>query len=100
MVPLRHHPRVIARQQAAPHQAAQQAPSHLLLHLGDGVRIEPASVFRATAVETALAKNFTPDAAKSVKIAADGLNTDLHGSAAYRAHLVSVMASRAVEAAG
>ena len=58
------------------------------------------SVFRATAVETALAKNFTPDAAKSVKIAADGLNTDLHGSAAYRAHLVSVMASRAVAAAG
>jgi len=58
------------------------------------------SVFRATAVETALAKNFTPDAAKSVKIAADGLNTDLHGSAAYRAHLVAVMAARAVEAAG
>ena len=58
------------------------------------------SVFRATAVEAALAKNFTPDAAKSVKIAADGLNTDLHGSAAYRAHLVAVMAARAVEAAG
>ena len=58
------------------------------------------SVFRATAVETALAKNFTPDAAKSVKIAAEGLNTDLHGSAAYRAHLVAVMAARAVEAAG
>ena len=58
------------------------------------------SVFRATPVEAALAKNFTPDAAKSVKIEAEGLNTDLHGSAAYRAHLVAVMAARAVEAAG
>ena len=58
------------------------------------------SVFRATPVEAALAKNFTPDAAKSVKIAAEGLNTDLHGSAAYRAHLVAVMAARAVAAAG
>ena len=58
------------------------------------------SVFRATAIEAALAKSFTPAAAKSVKIAAEGLNTDLHGSAAYRAHLVAVMAARAVEAAG
>jgi len=31
---------------------------------------------------------------------ANGLNTDLHGSAAYRAHLISVMAARAVAAAG
>jgi carbon-monoxide dehydrogenase medium subunit len=44
-------------------------------------------------LSAALAKNFTPDAAKSV-------NNDLHGSAAYRAHLVAVMAARAVEAAG
>ena len=56
------------------------------------------SVFRATALETALAKSFTADAAKAVKIDANGLNTDLHGSAAYRAHLVSVMTSRAVAA--
>jgi aerobic carbon-monoxide dehydrogenase medium subunit len=56
------------------------------------------SVFRATALEDALAKSFTPDAAKAVKIDAAGLNNDLHGSAAYRAHLVSVMASRAVAA--
>jgi len=40
------------------------------------------------------------DAAKAVKIPADHLNTDLHGSAEYRAHLVSVLASRAVAAAG
>jgi aerobic carbon-monoxide dehydrogenase medium subunit len=57
-------------------------------------------VHRATAIEGALAKSFTADAAKAVKIPADHLNNDLHGSAEYRAHLVSVMAARAVAAAG
>ncbi|MGE5170441.1 MAG: FAD binding domain-containing protein [Rudaea sp.] len=56
------------------------------------------AVFRATAIENALSKSFTPDAAKAVKVDAGGLNTDLHGSADYRAHLVSVMAARAVAA--
>jgi carbon-monoxide dehydrogenase medium subunit len=56
------------------------------------------SVFRATAIEDALAKSFTPGAAKAVKLDAGGLNNDLHGSAAYRAHLIGVMASRAVAA--
>lgn len=56
------------------------------------------SVFRATAIEDALRRSFTPVAAKGVKIDASGLNSDLHGSAEYRAHLVSVMASRAVAA--
>jgi len=57
------------------------------------------SVFRATALEQALAANFTPAAARAVKIAADDLNTDLHASAAYRAHLIPVLAARAVEKA-
>ncbi len=57
-------------------------------------------VHRSTAIEGALAKTFTADAAKAVKIPADHLNSDLHGSAEYRAHLVSVMAGRAVAAAG
>src|SRR6476646_749688 len=56
------------------------------------------SVFRATAIEDALKKSFTPAAAKAVKVDPGGLNTDLHGSADYRAHLVAVMASRAVAA--
>jgi carbon-monoxide dehydrogenase medium subunit len=56
------------------------------------------SVFRATAIENALAKSFTPAAAKGVKVDARALNNDLHGSPEYRAHLVSVMASRAVAA--
>src|SRR5439155_1818430 len=50
------------------------------------------AVFRSAPIEAALAKSFTPDAAKAVKIDAKGLNNDLHGGAAYRAHLVAVMA--------
>ena len=56
------------------------------------------SVFRATAIEKALTASFTPVAAKGVAIDASGLNSDLHASAEYRAHLISVMASRAVAA--
>ena len=58
------------------------------------------SVFRAAAIEDALARSFTPAAAKAVAIDPAGLSSDLHGSAEYRAHLVSVMASRAVAAMG
>ena len=68
----------------------------------DGVRAAVTgaapSVFRSKEIESALVNSFTPDAAKAVKIGASGLNSDLHGSAEYRAHLVSVMASRAVAA--
>jgi carbon-monoxide dehydrogenase medium subunit len=57
-----------------------------------------AGVFRATAIEQALAGSWTAAAAAGVKISADGLNSDLHGSAAYRAALIPVLASRAVAA--
>jgi aerobic carbon-monoxide dehydrogenase medium subunit len=53
---------------------------------------------RAKPIEDALGKSFTADAAKAAKIPSDHLNNDLHGSAEYRAHLVSVLASRAVAA--
>lgn len=55
-------------------------------------------VFRATDIEQALAGSFSPDAAKAVAISPDNLSADIHASADYRAHLVSVMASRAVAA--
>jgi len=68
-----------------------------------GVRVAvtgaASSVFRCKPLEDALGKSFTPEAAKAVKVGADGLNADLHGSAAYRAAMISVMASRAVAAA-
>ncbi len=56
-------------------------------------------VFRHAEMEAALAKSFSPDALKGVKTAAKGLNNDIHASADYRAHLVGVIAKRAVQAA-
>ncbi|MRD46421.1 carbon monoxide dehydrogenase [Caenimonas koreensis DSM 17982] len=53
-------------------------------------------VFRAKELEAALGKQFTPDALNGITIAADNLNTDMHGTAAYRAAMVTVMAQRAV----
>ncbi|HPR44088.1 MAG TPA: xanthine dehydrogenase family protein subunit M [Ottowia sp.] len=53
-------------------------------------------VFRHAALEQALGKSFTPEAASGVSTDAGELNGDLHGSAEYRAHLVGVMAQRAV----
>ena len=57
-------------------------------------------VFRANALEAALGKSFTAQALDGVSVPADSLNSDLHGSAAYRAHLVGVLARRAVSQAG
>ncbi|MFO1320272.1 MAG: xanthine dehydrogenase family protein subunit M [Burkholderiales bacterium] len=69
----------------------------------DGIRVAVTGagpvVFRVPALEAALAKSFTPAAAASVKIASTDLNTDMHAGAEYRAHLISVMAKRAVAAA-
>lgn len=53
-------------------------------------------VFRLPAFEQALAASFVPAALEGLTVPADGLNQDLHGTAEYRAHLVSVMAARAV----
>jgi len=55
-------------------------------------------VFRVPAMEAALAGNFSPDAIKDIQIKDDELNSDIHASAEYRAHLVNVMARRAVAA--
>jgi len=54
------------------------------------------SVFRAADMEQALADNFSADAIAGVNVPADGLNTDIHAAADYRAHLINVMARRAV----
>lgn len=53
-------------------------------------------VFRATDIETALVADWSAKAVDAVNIDAAGMLSDIHGSAAYRANLVKVMAKRAV----
>src|SRR4029079_7096366 len=53
-------------------------------------------VFRVKSFEEALKKRFSPKSLDGLSIPADGMNADIHGSAEYRAHLVGVMARRAV----
>ena len=53
-------------------------------------------VFRHAGMEAALGGSFTPEAIASVQTDASEMSSDLHGSSAYRAHLVGVMAQRAV----
>jgi carbon-monoxide dehydrogenase medium subunit len=55
-----------------------------------------ASVFRVPELESALSPNFTPEAARAVSLSAANLNDDMHASAEYRAHLIPVLAARAV----
>jgi carbon-monoxide dehydrogenase medium subunit len=57
-------------------------------------------VMRVSAIEAALKANWSAGALDSVNISDDGLLTDIHGSSAYRANLIKVMAQRAVTEAG
>jgi carbon-monoxide dehydrogenase medium subunit len=57
-------------------------------------------VMRVSAIEAALKANWSPSALDSVNISDAGLLTDIHGSSAYRANLIKVMAQRAVADAG
>jgi carbon-monoxide dehydrogenase medium subunit len=69
----------------------------------DGVRLAVTGagsdgVFRATEIEQALSANFSPDAAAAITVSPDGIASDMHGSAGYRAHLIPILAARAVGA--
>jgi carbon-monoxide dehydrogenase medium subunit len=70
----------------------------------DGARVAVTGAgpcaYRVPEMEAALASNWSPDAVADIKVSDDGLNSDIHASAEYRAHLVTVMAKRAVAAAG
>ncbi|MCA0272586.1 MAG: FAD binding domain-containing protein [Proteobacteria bacterium] len=56
-------------------------------------------VFRWTDAEQALSSNFAAGAIAGLKVSDDGMIGDLHGTPAYRAHLVKVLTGRAVSAA-
>jgi aerobic carbon-monoxide dehydrogenase medium subunit len=66
----------------------------------DGVRVAVtgagSSVFRVPEMEAALNGSFTPEAIENISIPDGDLNSDIHASSEYRAHLVTVMAKRAV----
>ena len=73
----------------------------LVARAGNGVRVAVTGAgpcaFRAKSLEEALARSFTPQACDAVRIASQNLNSDIHGSAEYRAHLIPVLARRAVQ---
>ena len=68
----------------------------------DGIRVAitgaGGSAFRATEMEQALESSFTSDAVRTIAVSSAEFNSDMHASAQYRGHLVSVMAARAVDA--
>lgn len=75
------------------------AGAFVAVHAG-GVRVAITGaapcVFRATAFEAALARDFRPEALDGIALDAGDMLADMHGSAAYRAHLAGVVARRAV----
>jgi carbon-monoxide dehydrogenase medium subunit len=68
-----------------------------------GVRVAvtgaASGVFRVAAMERALEKKFAPESVAGIQVPADDLNSDIHAQADYRAHLITVMAGRAVRKA-
>lgn len=95
--------------QAAHYQKFVQPASRFALvgvfvaKYADGVRVavtgaSEEGVFRWAEAEAALSTDCAAEALAGLSVPADGMIADLHGSAAYRAHLVAVMAKRAVVA--
>jgi carbon-monoxide dehydrogenase medium subunit len=87
-----------------PHPASRYALVGVMVsQAGSAVRVAVtgagAGVFRVPAMEQALAASFTPSAVADIAIDDSDLTSDRFGSASYRAHLISVLAKRAVSAA-
>lgn len=75
----------------------------LVARLESGVRVAVTgagpSVFRVPELEAALEASFDASAIADISVSAEGLNSDIHAEADYRAHLITVMSKRAVAAA-
>lgn len=76
----------------------------MVARTGGGVRVAVTGAgpcaFRWTEAEQALASNWSAEAIQNLTHSPEGLNSDIHASAEYRAHLINVMARRALAAAG
>jgi carbon-monoxide dehydrogenase medium subunit len=88
-----------------PNPASRYAVAGVMVaETGGGIRVAVtgagACAFRATAFEEALSGSFSADALDGLTVDGSDFNSDLHASAEYRAHLVGVMAARAVKALG
>lgn len=86
-----------------PNPASRYAMCGVFIAVGEAVGIGVTGaggdgVFRATDMEAALDATLSPDALDGITPDADDMLSDLHGDGAYRAHLVTVMAKRAVAA--
>ena len=70
---------------------------------GNAVRVAvtgaAAGVFRVADMEKALGAKFAPESVASITVPDTDLNSDMHAKADYRAHLITVMAKRAVSSA-
>ncbi|UYV36535.1 xanthine dehydrogenase family protein subunit M [Rhodobacteraceae bacterium D3-12] len=99
----------VEQPEAASYQKFEQPASRFALvgvcvaKTADGVRVAVTGagddgVFRWAEAEAALSANFAASALDGMTPSADGMMSDLHGSAEYRAHLVGVMARRSVDA--
>lgn len=98
--------RISAPSKAAYAKFAQPASLFALVGVfvaegADGVRVTVTGagedgVFRHTGLETALSGSWSGDAIDATAVSDQGLISDIHGASDYRAHLISVMAKRAV----
>ncbi|MEO1232084.1 MAG: xanthine dehydrogenase family protein subunit M [Myxococcota bacterium] len=84
-----------------PNPASKYALAGVMVaKMGGGVRVAvtgaAAQVFRVAAMESALAANFAPGAIADIKVPTDDLTDELDASPDYKAHLINVMARRAV----
>jgi carbon-monoxide dehydrogenase medium subunit len=74
----------------------------LVARTASGVRVAVTGagpcVFRLADAEAALSKSFAPAAVEKLAVSADGLNSDIHATAVYRAHVTGVLLARAVAA--
>lgn len=85
-----------------PHPASRYAVVGVLIaDFGGDIRVGITGAgpcaFRGTAIEQALNGSLAPDALQGVEVPDAGFNSDLFASAEYRAHLVKVMARRALQ---